>query len=155
MSAINGAELESDRSDPASATTLDGSGPTVPTDLSATPLSTESIALTWSASSDDESGIAYYRLFRDDEEIATPTATEFTDTGLTAATTYEYRVSAVNGEGLESDLSFSASPRPPSGGGAAASHGSDAPRRPVRPRISLSWTPPEGGAAGYSVFRDG
>jgi chitodextrinase len=99
VSAINGAGVEGGVSDPVSATTLDGSGPSIPTDLIATPVSTESIALTWSPSTDDESGIAYYRVFRDGTEIATPTDTGYQDTGLAAATTYEYRVSAVNGDG--------------------------------------------------------
>ena len=54
VSAINGAEVESPRSSPASATTPDGSGPTVPTNLSATAISTESIGLSWSPSTDDE-----------------------------------------------------------------------------------------------------
>jgi len=154
VSAINGAELESDRSDPTSATTPDGSGPSVPTGLSATPVSAESIELSWAPSTDDESGIAYYRVFRDGVEIATPTGITYQDDGLLPATTYQYRVSAVNGEGLESDLSSPTSattfevegPPPPSGLTAT----------PVGPsQISLHWVAPDEGAASYTVFRDG
>ena len=154
VSAINGAGVEGGVSDPVSATTLDGSGPSIPTDLIATPVSTESIALTWSPSTDDESGIAYYRVFRDGTEIATPTDTGYQDTGLAAATTYEYRVSAVNGDGIESDLSAAVQ------GTTADVEGPPAPTdltaTPVDPsQIRLSWSAPEGGASSYSVFRDG
>jgi fibronectin type 3 domain-containing protein len=153
VTAINGAGLESERSDPATATTPDGSGPTTPTDLSATPISTESIGLSWSPSIDDESGVAYYRVFRDGSDIAAPIGTEYQDTGLAEGTTYEYRVSAVNGDGLESNLSDAASattlteegPPPPTGLTATPESASS---------IRLSWMPQEG-AATYNVFRDG
>jgi fibronectin type 3 domain-containing protein len=153
VSAINGAELESGLSDPASATTFDGSGPSVPTGLGATPVSTESIALAWSPSTDSESGIAYYRLFRDGSEIASPAGTDVLDTGLLPGTEYEYRVSAVNGEGLESDLSAAASATTLTDEGPPAPTGVTA--TPLdESQIRLSWTAPEGGAAGYNVFRD-
>jgi chitodextrinase len=153
VSAINGAELESGLSDPASATTLDGSGPSVPTGLEATPVSTESIALAWSPSTDSESGIAYYRLFRDGSEIASPAGTEFLDTGLSSGTAYEYRVSAVNGDGLESDLSAAASATTLTDEGPPAPTGLTATPLDAS-QIRLAWTAPDGGAAGYNVFRD-
>ena len=153
VSAINGAELESDRSDPASATTPDGSGPSVPTGLSATPISTESIELSWAPSTDDESGIAYYRVFRDGTEIATPTGTAYQDDGLMPATTYEYRVSAVNGDGLESDLSDIASATTLADEGPPAPTGLTA--TPISPsQISLNWVAPVAGVSSYNVFRD-
>lgn len=153
VSAINGAELESGLSDPASATTLDGSGPSVPTDLGATAVSTESIALSWSPSTDSESGIAYYRLFRAGAEIASPAGTDFLDTGLVSGTAYEYRVSAVNGDGLESDLSAAASATTLTDEGPPAPTGLTATPLDAS-QIRLAWTAPEGGAAGYNVFRD-
>jgi len=140
-------------SSPASATTPDDSGPTVPTNLSATAISTESIGLSWSPSTDDESGIAYYRVFRDGEEIATPTGAEYQDTGLASGTTYEYRVSAVNGDGLESDLSAVASATTLTDEGPPAPTGLTATPLDAS-QIRLAWTAPEGGAAGYNVFRD-
>ena len=153
VSAINGAELESELSSPASATTPDDSGPTVPTNLSATAISTESIGLSWSPSTDDESGIAYYRVFRGGEEIATPTGAEYQDTGLASGTTYEYRVSAVNGDGLESDLSAAAWATTLTDEGPPAP--TDLTATPLdASQIRLAWTAPEGGAAGYNVFRD-
>lgn len=154
VSAINGAGVEGEPSGPASATTPDGTGPTVPTGLTATGVSTESISLSWNASTDAESGIAYYRVFRAGEEIATPTDTEYLDVGLQAGTAYEYRVSAVNGDGLESDLSDPATatteepegPPPPT----------DLTATPDGPnRITVAWVAPAGGAASYNVYRDG
>ena len=153
VSAINGAEVEGERSSPAYATTPDDSGPTVPTNLSATAISTESIGLSWSASTDDESGIAYYRVFRGGEEIATPTGNEYQDSGLASGTTFEYRVSAVNGDGLESDLSAVASATTLTDEGPPAPTGLTATPLDAS-QIRLAWTAPEGGAAGYNVFRD-
>jgi len=154
VSAINGAGDESDPSPPVSATTPGGSGPSAPTDLSATPVSTESIALSWSPSTDPESEIAFYRVFRDGTEIGAPTGTEYQDTGLAATTTYEYRVSAVNGDGLESDLSPAVSATTLDAEGPPAPTGLTA--TPSGPsQVSLTWVAPDGGASSYNVFRDG
>jgi fibronectin type 3 domain-containing protein len=120
----------------------------------ATTVSTQSISLTWNPSTDAESGIAYYRVFRDGSEIATPPGAGYLDTGLAAGTTHEYRVSAVNGDGLESELSDPASatteeevgPPPPTGLTAT-------PDGPTR--ITVAWVAPEGGASSYDVYRDG
>lgn len=75
----------------------DLSPPTVPTGLAGVP-SFASITLTWNASTDVGSGIAGYRLFRQGvtNAIAVRSATDraFTDTGLTASTTYQYQVEA-------------------------------------------------------------
>ena len=154
VSAINGAGDESDPSLPVSATTPGGSGPSAPTNLSATPVSTESIELFWSPSTDPESGIAFYRVFRDGTEIGTPTGTDYQDAGLEATTTYEYRVSAVNGDGLESDLSPAVSATTFDAEGPPAPTGLTA--TPSGPsQVGLTWVAPDGGASSYNVFRDG
>ena len=83
----------------------DTTPPSAPTNLSATAVSSSQINLSWAASSDPESGIANYELERctgasctNFAQIATPTGTSHTDTtGLTANTTYSYRVRAKNG----------------------------------------------------------
>ena len=59
------------------------------------------IDLSWAAGSDPESEIAAYRLRRDGTVIATVTGRSYEDDGLKAFTEYEYRVSAINGVGLE------------------------------------------------------
>ncbi len=69
--------------------------PTVPQDLVATAISTSQINLTWSASTDDVSVLAY-RVYRDGVFIATSTLTNYSNTGLSANTLYTYKVSAVD-----------------------------------------------------------
>ncbi len=71
----------------------DTSPPTTPTLLTATPISTSQINLTWSASTDDFE-LSGYTVRRDGLHIATTTLTSYSDTGLTASTTYEYEVTA-------------------------------------------------------------
>lgn len=73
--------------------TGDSNAPTVPTALTATAVSTSQINLSWTAST-DTFGVAGYRIFRDLVFLATSTVTTYSDTGLTASTTYSYTVSA-------------------------------------------------------------
>jgi len=84
------------------ATTLtpDTSAPSVPTGLTASPISATQVNLSWSASTDNFS-VTGYQLDRCAGatcttfiQIATPTTTSFSDTSLTASTTYRYRVRA-------------------------------------------------------------
>jgi chitodextrinase len=157
VQAVNGQGLESGLSNQATATTQDGSPPTTPTNLAATAVSTDRIDLTWSASSDPESGVLGYRVYRDGSQIGQTAQPSYTDTGLSPATEYEYRVRAVNGDGLQSALSDPASATtldatPPTAPQNLAAN-------PVgAERIDLSWTAsedPESGIEGYRVFRDG
>jgi chitodextrinase len=154
--AVNGDGLESDPSDTATATTLDGSGPSAPTDLQATAIGTDRIDLTWSPAEDPETGIASYKVFRDGAEVGTTTDTSFEDSGLQPATEYEYRVSAINGEGLEGSLSDAASATTLDGSGPTAP--SDLAATPVsQSQIDLTWSAsedPESGVTSYNVYRD-
>jgi chitodextrinase len=154
VSAANGDGLESGLSDPSSATTLDGSEPSTPTGLSALAVATDGIDLSWSPSSDPESGIAFYRVFRDGAEVGTSAVTSFQDAGLAPSTTYEYGVSAVNGEGLESEPSEPIrattldEPGPPAPVDLAA--------MPLGPsQVELTWTVPGSDITGYNVYREG
>ena len=155
--AVNGDGLESSLSNEASATTLDATEPSTPTNLVATPADTDRIDLNWTASSDPESGIAGYRIFRDGSQVGQTAQTSFSDTGLSPATEYEYRVRAVNGDGLQSGLSDPAT---------ATTLDATPPTTPQNlsatpvgtERIDLAWAAsqdPESGVAGYRVFRDG
>jgi uncharacterized repeat protein (TIGR03806 family) len=78
---------------------VDTTAPSVPQDLAATAQSSTQIGLSWSASTDAGTGVAGYRVFRDDgaTAIATVTTTTYTDTNLTASSTYSYTVRAFDG----------------------------------------------------------
>lgn len=75
----------------------DTQAPTAPTNLTATAVSTSQINLTWTASTDNLR-VSGYEIYRNGNKIATIDAvTSFGDTGLTAATTYNYYVKAFDG----------------------------------------------------------
>ncbi len=157
VAAVNGQGLESDRSNPASATTLDASPPTVPQNLAASPVGTERIDLSWTASEDPESGVTGYLVFRDGSQVGTTAQTVFQDDGLTPATEYDYYVVAVNGDGLQSQPSAMVSARTFDGTGPTAPTELSATAVATN-RIDLTWSPAEDeetGIAAYKVFRDG
>ena len=79
--------------------------PSAPSGLSASAVSPSQVNLSWLPAT-DHTGITGYRVERCQgagcstfTQIATPTGTTFSDTGLTANTSYSYRVRAVNTAG--------------------------------------------------------
>jgi hypothetical protein len=86
------------------AVVADSTPPTIPQNLSAVPLNESSIQLTWSASTDNETGVFGYFIYRNNVKMETTSPT-FIDTNLEELTTYTYQVSAVNTAGAESDKS--------------------------------------------------
>ena len=85
--------------------TGDTTAPSLPGSLAVSGVTSSSIALSWSASTDTGgSGLAGYRIYRDGS--ATPltsvTGTTFTDTGLVSGTSHSYRVTAFDVAGNES-----------------------------------------------------
>jgi beta-glucanase (GH16 family) len=94
-----------------SATTPAGcSVPTTPTNFAASAVSTSEIDLSWTASTGPSCGGAVtYNVTRNGTQIATgQSATSLKDTGLTASTTYNYTVAAVNSVGSSATASASA-----------------------------------------------
>ena len=85
----------------------DTTAPSIPQNLTAQVVSESQIDLSWNASSDPESGVSYYNIYRDGSStpITTSVLTTYSDKGLSLGTTYSYQVSAVNGAGLESGRS--------------------------------------------------
>ncbi len=92
--------------------TGDHTAPTAPAELSKSNVSTTSMTLSWTESTDDRSGVTGYSLERcagasctDFAEITSGNVLTYDDSGLNAATTYRYRVRAVDGAGNYSDYS--------------------------------------------------
>jgi chitodextrinase len=83
----------------------DTSPPSAPTGLSATAAGSGQVNLAWTASTDDV-GVTGYRVERcqgtgctNFAQVASPTATSYSDTGLSPSTTYRYRVRAADAAG--------------------------------------------------------
>src|SRR5262249_46998704 len=120
--------------------------PAAPTGVTATATSTTQINLTWTAAT----GAASYPVQRATESggpyttAGAPTTPSFSDTGLTAGTTYFYVVAAVNASGSSAVSSqVSATTVPPAPTGVAAS--------PVSAtQVNLTWTATSG-ASSYTV----
>lgn len=74
----------------------DTTPPSVPTGLSSPSQTSNSVSLSWNASTDNAggSGVAGYDVYRNGGLVGSPTAASYTDTGLASNTTYSYRVRA-------------------------------------------------------------
>ncbi|NUW42775.1 NPCBM/NEW2 domain-containing protein, partial [Nonomuraea rhodomycinica] len=79
----------------AGTTTGDTTAPSAPTGLTATNVTSNSVDLTWSASTDDVA-VTGYQIYRGTTLAGSSTGTRFTATGLTAATPYTFTVKAVD-----------------------------------------------------------
>jgi chitodextrinase len=75
------------------ATLADSTAPTVPTGLSASNITSSSVRLSWTASTDNV-GVAGYNVYRDNVKIASTVSTNYTDTGLSPGATYTYTIAA-------------------------------------------------------------
>lgn len=82
--------------------------PTAPTNLTATATSTTNVNLTWTGSTDDH-GVASYTIYRDGVAVGNTTNTNFTDSALTANTTYNYVIKAVDTAAQQSAASIATS----------------------------------------------
>jgi chitodextrinase len=84
-------------------TEADTTAPSVPSSVTATAVSANSVRLNWTASTDNV-GVAYYRIYKNGTLYYTTAAgaTSFLDTSDTGSTTYTYKVSAVDTSGNES-----------------------------------------------------
>lgn len=82
---------------------IDNSAPSIPGGVSGhTTLGPTQISLNWNASSDAQSFVDHYVIYRGGIAIGTTTSTSFNDTSVTAVTNYSYQISAVNRDGFES-----------------------------------------------------
>jgi pullulanase len=130
--------------------------PSQPTNLVAGTITTNSVALSWAAST-SSAGVAGYNILRNGTKVGTSATPSYTDSGLSAATAYTYAVSAYDASGNTSAASASISvttlaavvpPTAPTGLTAGTVTSSS---------IALSWTAStsSAGVAGYNVLRNG
>jgi chitodextrinase len=170
VSAYDAAGNVSSPSASATATTSssgDTQAPTVPTGLSGQAISSSQINLSWAASTDNI-GVTGYRIYRcigsnctPNNQIATSTTNSYSNTGLSASTTYTYRVSAYDAAGNVSSQSASATATTLSGGGGDT----QAPTVPTglsgqaisSSEINLSWAASTDnvGVTGYRIYLNG
>ena len=130
-----------------SVTVPDTIPPTVPKELKATPMTSNRVNLSWTASTDNV-GVTFYRIERCQGSgcttfalitSVTAPATTYINTGLLVNTTYQYRIRAVDAAGNPSGYSTTVSatvtdttlPAKPTGLTATA---------PTNSQINLSWT---------------
>jgi chitodextrinase len=73
--------------------------PSIPANLSATPISSSEIALVWSASTGVSGPVVGYKLFRNGIAAGDSVETTFIDGGLAASTSYSYTVAAYDTNG--------------------------------------------------------
>jgi chitodextrinase len=85
----------------------DTTPPAAPTGLTATAVSSSQINLDWV--NNTESDLASYNVYRDGSFVASTTVSSYSDTGLSASTTYYYKVTAVDTSSNESSPSSEAS----------------------------------------------
>jgi fibronectin type 3 domain-containing protein len=148
----------------ASATTLDGTPPSVPTGVTAVATTCTSVRVSWNASTDTGgSGLQGYRVYRDGVLWGSVPAstTSTTDTGVAGGTSHAYAVSAIDNGGNESAKSAVASVVTPSCGDAAA------PSTPTGvsavaascSQVNVSWNASTdtggSGLKGYNLYRNG
>src|SRR5213596_590915 len=149
---------EAETSNATGNTPADTTPPSPPTSLTGAAAGSTGASLSWGASTDNV-GVTGYIVRRDGAPIATPAATSFTDTGLSAGATYSYTVAARDAAGNISPNSASVSvttaiaadttpPSTPSGLTAAAAGSTGA---------NLAWSASTDnvGVTAYIVSRNG
>ncbi|HXD23802.1 MAG TPA: LamG-like jellyroll fold domain-containing protein [Gemmatimonadaceae bacterium] len=166
--ALTATELQADMNTPVDTPSppagSDTQAPTAPAGLTATPVSANQVNLSWTAATDNV-GVTGYRVERCQgtsctgfTQIATPSTTTYSNTGLTASTSYTYRVRAVDAAGNLGSYSNAASamtqappgdrtpPTAPSAASATSTSSS---------QVNVSWTASTDDTAvtGYRVER--
>ena len=88
--------------------TTDTTAPSTPTNLQVTGTTSSSASLSWTASTDN-TAVTGYNIYRNGAKVGTTSGTTYTDSGLSASTTYSYTVSAYDAAGNTSSASSAVS----------------------------------------------
>jgi chitodextrinase len=115
----------------------DTQAPTTPSNLASTGTTSSSVSLSWTGSTDNV-GVTGYQILRAPgasggtfAQVGTSTTTSFTNTGLTASTTYRFQVRAVDAAGNTSAVSNTVTVATQAGGGTGACS--------ITPTTQTSW----------------
>jgi len=81
-----------------SGSSSDTQAPTLPTNLKVSSVTSNSVSLTWTGSTDNV-GVTGYQIFRDASPVGTATVNNFTDVTLASGTLYQYSVRAYDAAG--------------------------------------------------------
>lgn len=142
----------------------DTTPPSAPSNLTAAAKDATTVGLSWTASTDSGSGatgVATYDVLRNGTVIGHATGTSYTDSKLTANTSYSYTVEAVDGAGNVSAASNTATVKTPNVSDTTP------PSTPAnlqadavsQNQVDLSWNASTdtggSGLAGYNVYRNG
>jgi chitodextrinase len=135
----------------------DTQAPTVPTGLAASAVSGTQVNLSWNASTDNV-GVTGYIVYLNDQQFASTASTSFSHTGLTAGTTYNYRVSAYdavpNHSAWTAVVSATTAPTPPADTQAPSVPAGLTASAVSGTRVNLSWNASTDnvGVTGYIVY---
>jgi len=140
--AVDAAGNTSAVSNTVTASTQAGGGdtqpPTAPSNLASTGTTSTSVSLSWTGSTDNV-GVTGYQILRAPgttggtfAQVGTSTTTSFTNSGLTASTTYRYQVRAVDAAGNASAVSNTVTVTTQSGGGTGGACS-------ITPTVQSSW----------------
>ncbi len=134
----------------------DTTAPSVPAGLTAGTKTVNSIAFSWTASTDNVS-VTGYKIYRSGVQIGTTASTNYNQTGLTPNTSYSYTVAAYDGVGntsaqtsplVTSTLADTSAPSAPQGLSSPSQ---------ATTSIALAWNASTDnvGVAGYNILRNG
>ena len=135
----------------------DTTPPSVPTGLTASGQSSSQVTLSWNASSDNV-GVAGYHVYRNNALVGSTSTQSYTDSGLSASTTYSYSVAAFDAANNTSAVSpavTATTAAPPDTTPPSVPTGLTATAQSTT-QIALSWSASSDnvGVAGYKVYRN-
>jgi chitodextrinase len=133
----------------------DTTAPTVPGTPTQSSRTMTTMAISWTASTDNV-GVTGYKVYRNGTQVATTTTTNYSDTDLVPGTTYTYKVAAFDAAGNTSAQSTGASLATAPDTQAPTVPGSLTATSTTSTSVSLSWTASTDnvGVTGYKIYRN-